>query len=77
MGTDEMKEIADIIKAVLDAVKPAVILEGENKGKLSRANTVIDEKTKENSRTRVKALLDRFVLYPELDLNFLMEQFLI
>jgi glycine hydroxymethyltransferase len=77
MGTDEMKEIADIIKTVIDAAKPAIIAEGENKGKTSKANTVIDDKIKENSRTRVKALLDRFVLYPNLDLEFLMEQFLI
>ena len=76
MGTEEMKEVADIIKSVLDAAQPALISEGENKGKLSRANTLIDEKIKENSRTRVKELLNTFLLYPNLDLDFLMEYFL-
>lgn len=77
MGTEEMKEIASIIKTVLGAAKPKIIETGENKGKESRANVIIDEKVKQDSLNRVRHILNQFPLYPSLDLEFLMKHFLV
>ena len=75
MGKEEMKEIASIIKLVLDNTKPAMITKGENAGSLSKSKIVTDAKVAEEARQRVLNLLGRFVLYPELDLEFLEENF--
>jgi glycine hydroxymethyltransferase len=71
MGEAEMAEIALIIKDVLDATKPGLTKEGTP----AKGKTVIDEGVKTNAQKRVKQLLGRFVLYPELDLAFLKENF--
>ncbi|HOP73942.1 MAG TPA: glycine hydroxymethyltransferase [Bacillota bacterium] len=76
MGAEEMKEIASIIKYVLENTKPAVIESGNNAGSLSKAKYVIDENVKHQTRQRVTALLDRFPVYPQLDLEFLKAHFL-
>jgi glycine hydroxymethyltransferase len=71
MGAAEMAEIAHIIKLVLDGTKP-----GFNKeGKPAKGLIVLDEGAKNEARKRVAALLARFVLYPELDLEFLAANF--
>ena len=75
MGPDEMKEIASIITDVLRHTRPAVITKGEKAGQPSRSKAVIDEDEKARALDRVHKLLSRFVLYPELDLEFLEENF--
>ena len=71
MGEPEMKEIALIVKDVLDAAKPGLTKEGVSaKGKI-----IMDEGVKTGAQKRVKQLLGRFVLYHELDLDFLKESF--
>lgn len=75
MGEPEMKEIAAILKLVLAGTKPETISSGENAGKPSRAKYILDEKAKNEAQKRVKALLDRFPVYPELDLEFLTQHF--
>ncbi len=75
MGPEEMKEIASIITFVLKNTKPATITKGENAGKPSRSKAVISDQAREKALTRVRSLLSRFVLYPELDLEFLEENY--
>lgn len=71
MGKDEMAEVADIIDFVLKGTKPGVTKEGKPaKGKID-----LDPAVKEAAQKRVKALLNKFVLYPELDLDFLKKAF--
>jgi glycine hydroxymethyltransferase len=75
MGEEEMKEIASIIALVLKNTRPAKITKGENAGTLSKAKAITEPAAAEEAKARVKALLDKFVLYPELDLNFLQENY--
>ncbi len=71
MGPAEMVEIAAIINLVLGGTKPGVTKEGKSaKGKIDLDPAVQDE-----ARRRVEALLSKFVLYPELDLDFLKREF--
>ena len=71
MGTNEMKEIASIIHLVLSGTKPGLTKEG----KPAKGKIVIDPAVKEEAIGKVKDLLSRFVLYPELDLDFLTKEF--
>ncbi len=75
MGDAEMKEIASIIQLVLSNTKPATITTGKNAGNLSKAKYEITDGVIEEARSRVKALLDTFLLYPELDLTFMQKNF--
>ncbi|HPZ15794.1 MAG TPA: glycine hydroxymethyltransferase [Sphaerochaeta sp.] len=75
MGTGEMEEVAAIIALVLNNTKAAILTKGANAGKPSKAKTVTDEAVRDEARRRVVALLDRFPLYPELDLPFLQAHF--
>lgn len=75
MGGPEMKEIAAIIKLVLSGTKPETIAKGDNAGKPSKAKYQIDPKVRDEARSRVRALLGRFPVYPELDLAFLQKAF--
>ncbi len=75
MGKTEMREIAAIIKLVLANTKPEMITEGKNAGQASKAKYMIDQTAKATAKDRVKALLDRFPVYPELDLELLQEYF--
>jgi len=71
MGETEMKEIARIIKLVLDGTKPGLT----DKGEPSKGKVVIDPKSKAEAVKAVNTLLGKFVLYPELDLDFLKKAF--
>lgn len=75
MGVEEMKEIASVIKLVLANTKPTLIEKGEKAGQLSKAKYVIAPEAKEEACKRVKILLDRFPVYPEIDLAFLKKAF--
>ena len=71
MGENEMKEVASIIDQVLKGTKPGLTKEGKPaKGKID-----LDPAVKEAASKRVQALLSKFVLYPELDLDFLKKEF--
>ncbi len=71
MGAGEMKEIASILKFVLSGTKPAKA----DKGGMSKTKYLLDERVREEARKRTKAILDRFPVYPNLDLDFLMKHF--
>ncbi len=72
MGAAEMKEIASIIKLVLDGTKPAMT----EKGTPAKGKIVIEPAVQAEAKKRVAALLGKFVLYPELDLDFLKAEFI-
>lgn len=67
MGEPEMKQIASIIDRVLKASKPGVTKSGAP----SKANVIVDPAVKAEVQKEVDSLLNKFVLYPELDLCFL------
>lgn len=69
MGTAEMREIAGILHSVLAASTPATV-----DGKKSLAKVDIDPAIVEAARTRSRSLLDRFPLYPQLDLSILLKE---
>ena len=71
MGKAEMKEIADIIITVLKGAKPGVT----DKGTPSKGKVGLDPAAKEKAQKAVSSLLSRFVLYPQLDLDFLKQEF--
>ena len=68
MTTSEMEEIADIVATVLIQVKPAFIKE---KGIYSKAKFVLSKNVIETAKKRVASILDNYVLYPEIDVDFL------
>jgi glycine hydroxymethyltransferase len=71
MGTAEMGEIAAIIKRVLANTTPATIAGGRQAGERSRAKYELPAAVVDEARGRVRDLLGRHVLYPELDLGLL------
>jgi glycine hydroxymethyltransferase len=67
MGPTEMREIASVMKQALAHTHP-----GTNaSGKKSPAKYEIDAQVREEAQKRVQALLSRYPLYPELDLDLL------
>lgn len=75
MGAAEMAEIAAILKLVLSNTEAALIESGPNAGQPSKRLHTLDPGAREAARARIRALLDRFPVYPELDLGFLQEAF--
>jgi glycine hydroxymethyltransferase len=75
MGLPEMQEIARIIKYVLDRTRAGILQSGPNAGQPSKRLHEIDAAARDSARARVKALLDRFPVYPQLDLAFLEAHF--
>lgn len=71
MGEFEMKEIASIIKLVLQNTSPKEIVKGRLAGQLSKAKYDIDATVVEAARRRVAALLDVYKVYPSLDKTLL------
>ena len=66
-----MKEVSDIIDFVLKGTKPGLTKDGKPaKGKIE-----LDPAVEAEGRKRVQALLSKYVLYPELDLDFLKKHF--
>ena len=70
MTEAEMTEIAQVIALVLTHTRAAKITKGEKSGQLSRARYITDKEVVSETINRVRTLLDRFPLYPELDLPF-------
>jgi glycine hydroxymethyltransferase len=75
MGEDDMKEIAAIFKLILSNTTPKTLTKGANAGKLSKVKYNIVEAVREEARERVTTLLGKYLLYPELDLEFLKKHF--
>jgi len=71
MGVAEMEEIGDIVYTVLSNTKPTQVVKGARAGQPSLAKFVTDEAALANAQARVSALLERFPLYPELDMEIL------
>lgn len=73
MGSTEMKEIARIIQLILANSKPGLT----DKGTVSKGRVEVDPVAREAAKKAVDALLSRYVLYPELDLDFLKKAFVV
>jgi glycine hydroxymethyltransferase len=71
MGRAEMVELGSIMGEVIRAAKPASTKEG----KPSRAKATLGAIALDRARSRVATLMERFPVYPELDLDFLQEAF--
>ena len=69
MGEAEMAEIAGIIADVVKGTKQAQ--DKKDPSKSSKAKYIIDEGVKTKVQERVKALMEKFPVYPELDLQLL------
>ncbi len=71
MGPEQMKEIASILDMALKGTKPGLTKDGKPaKGKID-----LDPAVKEAVQSKVNKLLSKFVLYPQLDLDFLKKHF--
>jgi glycine hydroxymethyltransferase len=73
MGPAEMEELGAVISLVLKNTSAAP--EAKNPAKKSKAHYVIDGAAKKEALERVRRLLDRFPVYPELDLRILKAAF--
>ena len=71
MGADEMKKIGDVLSDILKNMYPAKITKGNNAGKLSKANYVLDNQVLNKARGKVKSLLDKYPVYPGVNVDFL------
>lgn len=71
MDENDMKEVAGIIDTVLKGTKPGLTKEG----KPAKGKIVLDPAVEEEATGRVQKLLSKYVLYPELDLDFLKKEF--
>ncbi|GCF08576.1 glycine hydroxymethyltransferase [Dictyobacter arantiisoli] len=67
MGAAEMREIASIIKLVLSNTTPAKTASG----KQSLTKYILDNEILVSAQQRVQALLEKYPLYPELNLDLL------
>ena len=68
MGTDEMREIGDIIATILGATSAGGVTSGPNRGKPSLVNFETADAVSTAARSRVTDLLDRHPLYPDIEL---------
>lgn len=75
MQEEEMKEIAAIIKLVLENTEATTIETGKNAGKPSKAKYTTTTDALKEALERVASLLGKFPVYPQLDLDFLEEHF--
>ena len=65
MGSAEMNEIGDIIISVLSNTKPSIV---QKTGQPSKAQAVTDPQILASAKQRIAQLLQRFPLYPEIEL---------
>ncbi len=75
MGTEQMKEIASVIKLVLASTSPKILTKGKNTGKPSKAKYVIPQQVVKEASDRIHLLLTSYPVYPEIDLGFLVDEF--
>ncbi|NET40112.1 MAG: glycine hydroxymethyltransferase, partial [Cyanothece sp. SIO1E1] len=64
-----------IFKLILSNTTPKTLTKGANAGKSSKVKYEIAEGVRKEAQQRVSDLLNRYVLYPELDLEFLKRHF--
>ena len=64
-------EIAAVFKIVLSNTKPTIMKKGPEAGQPSRARFEVAESAAAAARERVAGLLDRYPVYPEIDLELL------
>ena len=72
MGQAEMDKIADILHTALSGTKAGI----DKNGKKAKGKIELDDAVRTHVRRTAAELLNRFVLYPELDLDFLKKHFL-
>ena len=75
MGPEEMKEIAAVFQRLYTHTRPADVTSGPQAGSKSRARYEIEPKALQEAQERLGALLRRFPVYPNLDLEYLEEHF--
>jgi len=73
MGEAEMTELGELIAKVIKGTTQAK--EKKDPTKNSKAKYNIEESVKNEVHARVKALMDKYPVYPELDLEFLKQSF--
>jgi glycine hydroxymethyltransferase len=71
MKPAQMREIASVMSLVLKATRPQIAADGTP----GKAKYQVSAEARSRARQKVKALLDRFPVYPELDLGFLKKAF--
>jgi len=71
MTPADMREIAAVFKLVLANAKAATVQKGADAGQQSRARFELAPRAAEAARERVTALLGRYPVYPEIDLDLL------
>jgi glycine hydroxymethyltransferase len=71
MQKEEMKQIANLIKKILSNTKAAKT----KSGSISKSKYELPENIKNEVKHDVKKLLEKFVLYPEIDVNYLQKVF--
>jgi glycine hydroxymethyltransferase len=69
MGSDEIAEIAGIITSVLQNVTPVSTTTEDGTTKVSKAKFDLPQSVADTARDRVRQLLQRYPLYPEIDLG--------
>jgi glycine hydroxymethyltransferase len=73
MGESEMAEIAELIAKVIKGTKQAQ--DKKDPSKNSKAKYEIEDAVKNEVQQRVKKLMERFPVYPGLDLELLKKSF--
>jgi glycine hydroxymethyltransferase len=71
MGTEEMKEIAAVLKLILSHTEAEPAKDGRSKAKFT-----IEAEAETEARQRIRILLASFPVYPQLDLPVLARHFL-
>jgi glycine hydroxymethyltransferase len=66
MGIDEMKEIADLIVKVLCNTQTSLV---ESTGQPSKSKGETNPQILQQIQERIKTLLHKFPLYPEIDIT--------
>jgi len=73
MGEAEMAELGSLIAAVIKGTTQAP--DTKDPSKNNKAKYIIGDAVKSEVRARVKTLMERFPVYPELDLELLKKFF--
>ncbi|MCL2237076.1 MAG: glycine hydroxymethyltransferase, partial [Treponema sp.] len=73
MGEKDMAELGELIAMVIKGTKQAK--DKKDPSKNSKAKYEIDEKVKSEVHARVKTLMEKHPVYPELDLELLKKHF--
>lgn len=76
MTEEDMKEIASIISNILRSIEPETIKAKDGTFKKSKVKYKGNHMVLEGCKERVKELLNKYVLYPEIDLDFLKKEFI-